>query len=295
MSNAQLYRLANPKEYFWMNMPPEIEVINNVDQICCTKQQLIFVHGMEFHHVDEVLKDLVFHFEQSAELFDWDLDHKFEVLFVYWNSKLAPELNSPMYPLRQFVKNAKTIGKRSLNWPAFYTDLEKRAINGATSLAPILEDIFNDSRSKPPLVITHSMGGLFWAEVIRQARIAAKVKIGSWWNLQPALKWNAFNASQPYESVLKIYESQGDKLSIWYSLFDVVLGVLFLGCHKTLAMGQIGAPRRLGISHQDVSLLALETHGQTSFFKPSSNFMKKIKPRIYQQIRLMVPHTTGEI
>lgn len=241
--------------------------------------RILIVHGMEFHSCEEVLTQLV---APIASMVTRQYKRKkgpSGIGYFYWDSRIDSETGRKMFPLGAFAYNAARMGKRLLHPQSFFASLESRATMAGEALAGTVTRLLQDDAKARLLVITHSLGGLVWAEAARRLLDSgvASASLGRWLNLQPAIPAHRFNVGSRYGDFDHAF---GDAHSIFFSRYDFVLQSLFKPLAGGSALGQIGPPTGMRGRHADVSKIAWEAHGQTSLFPKFGGFLCRSRHKI---------------
>ncbi len=279
---GEVIRLKNPRATLWGGKPPVFESITSSDSIPAGKRIVLFIHGMEYGHRLEVLKDLVKPLERGTQWFHHDPGN-LELLFIHWDSRLRVDhRHLKFFPIRELLKSLYAIGEQLIKVKATFEELEWRAKEAASSVSPIFKDFLSRKGEFQPLVITHSLGALVWSEIIRQTVEGYGIpdNLGQWWNMQPALEWNVFQKGKSFESISDAYLSGNGQMSVWYSKTDFILSTLFLAAKRNFAMGQVG----IGSSeHQlkNMTHIAREAHGQAAL-RPHGCYFSRVRKQLYQ-------------
>lgn len=241
--------------------------------------KILIVHGMEFHSCEEVLAQLVSPLASMVTRLRRPKEVPSGLGYLYWDSRLDSETGRKMFPLGTFAYNAARMGKRLLHPEVLFASLESRATMAGEALATAITRLLADDPKTKLLVITHSMGGLVWAEAVRRLLDSgvASAGLGRWLNLQPAIPVHRFNVGARYGDFDRAF---GDAHSIFFSRYDFVLRSLFNPLAGGIALGQIGPTVGMRGRHADVSKIAWEAHGQTSLFPKLGGFLCRSRHKI---------------
>ena len=283
-AEASLWCLQNPFETLHCLEEPlmcEIKTPHNL--VDGPRSPLLFIHGAEYHSNGEILSDLVLPMLTTMNV---PRENFSPCYFIAWNSTLIPcerrALVQSMPPLRRSMNYAIELGR----WPQYLTDLERRADDTASFLAPFIVEWASQRRSGPT-VISHSMGGYVWAQTLQEIYESSTMlaRPGIWWNLQPALVRNAFTDRGAYSLVARSYNNSSSRNAVtWYSRLDFVLSSLYLLSKGELALGQWGCPEQT-LPQRDVTVWAREAHGMNHIQSAAGNFFRRVSHLIPYEAR----------
>jgi hypothetical protein len=158
----------------------------------------------------------------------------------------------------------------------YLSNVEQRAKQASSFLSPFILE-WNSIANTGPIVITHSMGSLVWAEALKHILESSSMLIrpGIWWSLQPALTHKSFTDKGEYRMVSKLYTGQeSSQAMVWYSRLDFILSSLYLLSKRSLALGQVGCPQRV-LPQRDITGVVGEAHGMKHFKSLRGDFFNR--------------------
>ncbi len=246
---------------------------------------IIFIHGLEYSSPEEVARELVYPIlealgpkriqDRNIYVFFWNglilKDHKIDTYFRFSDFKIL-----------KFMFN-------HLPWcVSTLKDVEQRAKVCSQTLYDFARNWLFEKKIGP-IVITHSMGSLVWAEVIKSALMNSNdfQNPGVWWSMQPAIERNALAKGGEFELVAKLYNgSHSAKSMIWYSRLDFILSSIYLLSKREYALGQLGCPVH-SLPQRDITKWVKEAHGFTYLLKKLGPYTERIRPLIDDEANLL--------
>jgi hypothetical protein len=250
-----------------------MEKISKPRQLRDHAPPILFIHGVEFHGPEEAMKDLVAPMLQHLGI--ENLKNR-SIYLLTWNSLIVPREKSLSFfaanRSQQIIQGLLELMKCR----HYMNDVEKRAKEAAQYLQPFILE-WNSHGSAGPIVITHSMGSLVWAEALRLILESSSMLIrpGIWWSLQPALQRGSLTEAGEYRMVSKLYTGhESARAMIWYSRLDFILSSLYLLSKRTLALGQFGCPQK-SLPQRDVTSIVGEAHGMSHITRIRGDFFRR--------------------
>ncbi|PFQ95922.1 hypothetical protein [Bacillus cereus] len=165
----------------------------------------------------------------------------------------------------------------------FWKEMERRAKVTGNYILPFIEKLRDENQGS---VITHSLGGYVMAhaahKIIDTKGFNDRKSIQKWWCLSPALPSNAFTNTGEFEKAPFIAgPSRGEEIwgatTVWYSLSDIALMLLYPLANFHPAMGQtgIGIVETIGyVRDINITKTTCTTHG------PGGAYMERLGPCI---------------
>ena len=289
-----LFRLENPHAFFWGRRTPRIKRVLGFSNISRRKKLLLFVHGMEYYGVGEVVSDLLVPFEKQAELFrSPDSEENFDFLFVFWSSTLIDESDE-----HALLRVKRRLGLTAFSilvwryWRQIFKDLESRADQAGLFMASFCDYLDQKNISQNLYTISHSLGARVWARALCVSSEArGDLYPGYWLNLQPALEHDAFWGGRPFTRIQNLYSKSKARHAVWFSKFDFILSTLFLLVKRRPAMGHIGCVAE-SFSSLNVTVDVREAHGKVSLFSRKRCFFTRAGRHIRNEAtRYILPAT----
>ena len=259
--------------------------VDCADQTSENRPPILFIHGLEYSSPSEAIRELVVPI-LSAMGPNKILDRK--IYLFFWNGLILKDkkinesfCSSHFYILKFLLKHIPVCGSR-------LKEIEQRAKHSSQSLYTFAKSwLFGD---KPgPIVITHSMGSLVWAEVINLALInsSAFKNPGVWWSMQPALVRSSLMKGGEYELVADLYRNdQNAQSMLWYSKLDLILSSIYWLAKKGPALGQFGCPSN-SLPQRDITKWVKEAHGFNYLLTSLGPFTERIKHLIDHEASLL--------
>jgi hypothetical protein len=247
---------------------------------------ILFVHGAQYSEPEDVLRDLVCPCLKTVSEVDKVDVERLDILFLMWNSSfVCKRSNARLYSILK-AKGATRAALATFDrWKSFFADVETRGHEAAEYLFPLVAPLFSNAPGRP-LVITHSLGGLVWAETVTKMTSHAVLPktLGHWWNLQPAIAHDAFHATGIYASLPQLYVDHGTMIELWFSRLDCVLSSVYLAAKRRWAMGVTGVKHAL-VRNIDLTWSVLEAHGTVSWSRHHEGFWHRISPVVAERFR----------
>jgi len=295
----RVYILRNPgaalsggeyELFEWTDVNEPVDLVNPV----------LFLHGVEYCGVDEVLKDLVYPFERSAGLAN---SERRDFVVLCWDSRLVR--GAEREQLQMTDRNRlRLILTRIGRWNSYLGDAERRARGAAEFFEPYFSKLAQMGAGRfgqEMLVVSHSLGGYLWASFLKSAlKKGMLVPRCTWWNFQPAMPRTSFCPGGEFHEVLGHFNGPstlGDtvarhhdaKIVLWYSRIDFILATLYRVAKGNFALGHLGAPGagERALKQVDVTRLAGESHGSNKLFSSARCFFTRIAPFIRHELSLM--------
>jgi hypothetical protein len=204
-------------------------------------------------------------------------------LFIHWDSKIKTKRTIEMASFKSAFRGFIQLGREAAGLHRVFETLELRAMDTASRVYPVLSSFLNRPHGPTPLVITHSLGALVWCELVSLAMASDNYpqNLGHWWNLQPALEWDALNPGKRFGLVSDAYcRKKRGHVSVWFSKIDFVLSTLFLMAKGKYAMGQVGGgPQEF--TSLNLTKVVGEAHGQASLRRSGCFFT-----RVHRELRI---------
>jgi hypothetical protein len=253
---ATLTKVTSPRELFFDQTP------------------IVFIHGVEYSGPEEAMRDLVL---PMLEALGPSRVRDRPIYIFAWNSLLTNDVR--IFDLYQgnLKARAKLLFKELPRCKTYLLDVERRAREAAKALLPFAVE-WNAENRVGPTVITHSMGGLVWAETLKKLYEASEMltKPGVWWSLQPAMERRSFSKGGDYEVIPKIYTGrESAKAMIWFSRMDFILSSIYMLSKRGLALGQWGSINS-EVPQRDVTRWAREAHGMQHLTSRLGHFFKRV-------------------
>ena len=251
-----------------------LELVTSVRASGSGRPPILFIHGVEFEGPDEVMKDLVM---PMLSILGQRHTMDREIYLFSWNSLITNHKRLSAVLDCSFMERVKIAATELPKCRSYLSDIERRAKEAARILLPFAVEWSAENRTGPT-VITHSMGGLVWAETIKILAEASSMlsKPGIWWSLQPALPRSALSDGGDYEIIPRIYcGGESSKALIWYSRMDLILSSIYLLAKGSFALGQRGCPRK-SVTQRDITRWALEAHGMLHVSGRMGDFFKRV-------------------
>ncbi|CAH0346698.1 hypothetical protein [Bacillus sp. CECT 9360] len=293
-------QLLNPREAVWGNAQGQIEpprystpIDPNTFIFDDTREAWVFIHGMlykaverdgsDFTHDERIdAFDFFRTFESEARVFNPDRSIPnppnaalIDIYLISYDSEMSGEDERQLQMvLEDFVFNGNIFPTIAA---AFWTEMKTRAEETATYIRPFLEELQGRNRGR---AITHSLGCYVLAHAAQQMmeneRIAA---FSSWWCMSAAMRSDAFSNTGEYNLaplIAGIWDGLGHGTSVWYSLADVTLQIIypFGECATALGMTGLGVNDD-GYAHDfDITKIVDVYHG------PAGEYMTRLGSHI---------------
>ncbi|EML6325191.1 hypothetical protein QCQ60_005562 [Bacillus cereus] len=307
----QILRLTNPSKSVWPDQDgniekPKYDIINPEEFILEEDREAwVFIHGMlykalkrdgsDFSSFSSTERKSVFDFfadfEKEAEIFkpsshesERPDSSKIDIYLVNYDSEIRDEDEEEIkIVLESYVLENGNF--YLLIAAVYWKEMERRAKKAATYIKPFLEELVR-KRNWKGRAFTHSLGCYVLAnaaEQIKEIQGSEVFGFQSWWCMNAAMTSDSFSNTGEFKHAPMITPSpQGIKqgTSVWYSLGDVVLMLLFPLCTCTTALGFTG----LGINDDrrakdhDITFVTDVYHG------PHDEYMKKLGPTIREAL-----------
>lgn len=290
---AGVFELHNPHASIWRSEPPDIRRKLTLGEIDFKRFPMFFVHGMSFRTPLEVVTDFLIPFERQARIFGKSERSDFQVLFVHWDSHIFshdiqsfidshfPKVTAPLLKLATVPLVTE-----------FVRELEERATLSVEHVFPLLRDWLLYRGAPRPWLITHSLGSYFWSQIA--ARLVREQDgcetFGNWWNLQAAVKADAYSAGGEFAELENVYHGRDDaRITLWHSKRDFVLSTFYRWAKGIPAAGQVGLIGAPYIHHRDVTDTAIEAHGLQTLRPAAGHFFDRVGQAIFRDSRLTNP------
>lgn len=165
----------------------------------------------------------------------------------------------------------------------FWREMEKRAQETGEHILPFIEKLRDKNQGS---VITHSLGGYVMAyaahKIIDTRGFSDYKRIRKWWCLSPALPSDAFTNTGDFEKAPFIAGPiSGEEIwgatTVWYSLSDIALMLIYPLANSHPAMGQTGigiVETRGYVRDINITKTTCTTHG------PGGAYMERLGPCI---------------
>lgn len=296
----QILRLTNPSNSVWPNQQGHTEktkykIINPEEFILEEgREAWVFIHGMLYKALEKdgsdfssaerkSVFDFFSDFEKEAEVFKPSSQEserpdssKIDIYLVNYDSEIRDEDEEQIkIVLESYVLENSNF--YLLIAAVYWKEMERRAEKAATHIKPFLEELVR-KRNWKWRAFTHSLGCYVLAnaaEQIKEIQDSEVFGFQSWWCMNAAMTSDSFSNTGDFKHAPMITPSpQGIKqgTSVWYSLGDIVLMLLFPLCTCTTALGFTG----LGINDDrrakdhDITFVTDVHHG------PHDEYMKKL-------------------
>jgi hypothetical protein len=234
---------------------------------------LLFIHGLEYHHPSEVLRDLVFPFMQSTP----NITAETQIFFLYWPSCISPRVSEPVNcsATSQFRFSRKLLDTTRRGWRF---GLERRMRTAAGHVSNWLSELSRSGQLPTITIVSHSLGARVWSHAVDRLLKTADfdhIAPGPWISLQPALDADAFSDQGEFASVADYYLRHMRPISVVHSRYDMVLHSAYRLATGRTAMGLVGARGRCAVESFDVSQSVGEAHGNFCLRKRAGCFFKR--------------------
>ncbi|MGH1232149.1 hypothetical protein ACQVT0_25630 [Bacillus toyonensis] len=260
----KILHLKNPRESVWGNSGGVIES-PKFDQIDpdsfifdVTREAWVFIHGMLYKAVakdgsdfssDEQLDvfDFFANFENEARIFNPDPGipnppdtSKIDIYLISYDSEMSDEDEMIIKTaLEEFIIGNNIAPSATA---VFWKEMKIRAAETASHIKPFLAKLIKANRGR---AITHSLGCYVLAHAAQQI-VEQNIEnraFSSWWCMSPALPSDAFSNTGDFNLAPLIagqYIDLREGTSVWYSLGDIMLQIVYPFGECTTSLGMTG-------------------------------------------------------
>jgi len=312
--NPKIFHFENPwilwGNYTCPNNPNDVcpepiltEIIPEEVELKEDRDPYIFIHGMVYEATKKDGSDLSrseptnafgFYsiFENQAKMFinlPPEQRDKIDIYLVEYDSEMSEKEEDI---IRNFLIERILIDLNPYEFliiaAIFWREMEKRAKETGDYILPFIEKLRDKNQGS---VITHSLGGYVMAhsahKIIDTKGYSDYKKITKWWCLSPALPSDAFTNTGDFEKAPFIAGPMpGEELwlatTVWYSLADIVLMLIYPLANYHPALGQTGigvVETRGYVRDINITKTTLTTHG------PGGAYMERLGPCIRKFLR----------
>lgn len=300
----KIFHLTNPKLYVWEGAEP---LYNEIDPNSFVfnqdKEAWVFIHGMlysalkkdgsDFKRSETKVDvfDYFYNFERKAKIFNPDPNSrpnqdnsKIEIYLVSYDSEMRDDDEEEIKVLLQ----SQVLGGGNfylLTAAVYWREMVRRAKKTANHIIPFLDKLANNKGR----AITHSLGCYVLAEAAQKINKNASESsyhraFGSWWCMSAALPSDAFSNTGDFDKAPLIAGKGADHeriwsgTTVWYSLADIVLMLLYpLGsCTTALGLTGLGVNDKEIAEDENITTITDVHHG------PAGDYIERLGPSIQE-------------
>ncbi|MDN9012711.1 hypothetical protein [Brevibacillus laterosporus] len=306
--NAKILHLKNPKESVWPNEQGETAdpVFDDIEPDSFVfeenREAWVFIHGMSYKALKKDGSDFsssrqidafdyFANFEKEARVFNPDPNaplppdtSKIDIYLITYDSEMSDEEEEKIKVLLQSV----VIGGGNYNLliaAVFWKEMKRRAEKTAAYIKPFLEKLDRNTGR----AITHSLGCYVLAYVAEQiiSQNNDLQAFNSWWCMSPAIPSDSFSNTGSLQHAPLIAGSFDGLLygtSVWYSLGDLVLMLLYplAACTTALGLTGLGVNDNHWAEDYNITNITDVHHG------PDGEYIQRLGSRIREALRTTV-------